>query len=277
MIDRYYERYGRRPMGVAADNTYGNGELLQWLDDRGITPYIRVKEGPNSPPDLYGIEKFTYVPEENCYLCPAGKPLNYVGINKRNRAHRYYSTVKRCRGCGQKPQCTRGKFRTIAIHTCEAARQKADEVAKTPEFAVALRKRRKVEALFSELKNLIGLRRLRLRRIKFVRELPSCCGTEPETTGAVPQHESATSDGKRVSNHLPKEKHESEETPLRENASSKRVFQHQRAISPVTANMTGSRDELGSSSAFPNARQTLISGLTNATISLECAGRARFR
>src|SRR5437870_1548471 len=170
MIDRYYERYGRRPMGVAADNTYGNGELLQWLDDRGITPYIRVKEGPNSPPDLYGIEKFTYVPEENCYLCPAGKPLNYVGINKRNRAHRYYSTVKRCRGCGQKPQCTRGKFRTIAIHTCEAARQMADEVAKTPEFAVALRKRRKVEALFSELKNLIGLRRLRLRRIKFVRE-----------------------------------------------------------------------------------------------------------
>src|SRR5207249_145941 len=156
--------------GCRADNTYGNEEMLRWLDDRGITPYIRVKEGPNSPPDLYGIEKFTYVPEENCYLCPAGKPLNYVGINKRNRAHRYYSTVKRFRGCGQKPQCTRGKFRTIAIHTCEAARQKADEVAKTPEFAVALRKRRKVEALFSELKNLIGLRRLRLRRIKFVRE-----------------------------------------------------------------------------------------------------------
>ena len=35
---------------------------------------------------------------------------------------------------------------------------------------MALRKRRKVEALFSELKNLIGLRRLRLRRIKFARE-----------------------------------------------------------------------------------------------------------
>jgi Transposase DDE domain len=170
MIDRYCERYGRRPKGVAADNTYGNGEMLQWLDERGITPYIRVKEGLNSPTDLYGVEKFTYVPEENSYLCPAGKPLNYVGINKRNRAHRYYSTVKRCRGSEQKPQCTRGKFRTIAIHTCEAARQKADEVAKTPGFVVALRKRRKVEALFSELKNQIGLRRLRLRRIKFVRE-----------------------------------------------------------------------------------------------------------
>ena len=58
----------------------------------------------------------------------------------------------------------------IAIHVCEAARQKAYALAKTPQFVAALRKRRKVEALFSELKNLIGLRRLRLRRIKFVRE-----------------------------------------------------------------------------------------------------------
>ena len=29
MIDRYRERYGRRPKGVAADNTYGNGEMLR--------------------------------------------------------------------------------------------------------------------------------------------------------------------------------------------------------------------------------------------------------
>ena len=47
MLDRYRERYGRQPQSLAADNTYGNGELLQWLDDRGITPYIRVKENPS--------------------------------------------------------------------------------------------------------------------------------------------------------------------------------------------------------------------------------------
>ena len=171
MINRYCERHGRQPKGVAADTTYGNGEMLQWLDERGIAGYIRVKENPKGQPtDLYGIDQFTYVPEENCYLCPAGKRLNYVGINKGNRVHRYYSTTKRCRGCEQKPQCTRGQFRTIGIHICEEARQRAHARAKTPEFAMALRKRRKVEALFSELKNLIGLRRLRLRRIKFVRE-----------------------------------------------------------------------------------------------------------
>jgi len=122
-----------------------------------------------------------------------------------------------------------------AIHTCEAARQKAGEVAKTPEFAVALRKRRKVEALFSELKDLIGLRRLRLRRIKFVREqfYIAAVAQNAEKAGAVPQYESATSDGNRARNKLPQEKHDPKTTPLRKSASSNRVFQHQRDISRV--------------------------------------------
>jgi Transposase DDE domain len=50
------------------------------------------------------------------------------------------------------------------------ARQSARELVTTPEFAKAQRQRKKVEALFAELKNQIGLRRLRLRRLKFVRE-----------------------------------------------------------------------------------------------------------
>src|SRR2546422_11290318 len=52
----------------------------------------------------------------------------------------------------------------------EPARQRARELANTPQFANAQRERKKVEALFAELKNQIGLRRLRLRRLKFVRE-----------------------------------------------------------------------------------------------------------
>jgi transposase len=170
MIERYRECHGYLPQTLAADNTYGNGELLQWLDERGIAPYIRVKENPNVPSDLYGIEKFTYVHEENYYICPEGKPLKYVGINPRNRTHLYYSTVKRCRDCPQKSLCTRAKFRSLAIHTCEPARQRAYALAKTPGFAISQRARRKVEALFAELKNQIGLRRLRLRRMRFVRE-----------------------------------------------------------------------------------------------------------
>jgi hypothetical protein len=52
----------------------------------------------------------------------------------------------------------------------EPARQRARELATTPEFVHAQRQRKKVEALLAELKNQIGPRRLRLRRLKFVRE-----------------------------------------------------------------------------------------------------------
>jgi hypothetical protein len=129
-----------------------------------------VKENPNGPTDLYSIDQFTYVPEENCYICPEGKPLKYVGINPLNNTHLYYSTVKRCRDCFAEEPCTRGKYRTITIHTCEPARQRARALAETPVFAISQQARRKVEALFAELKNYIRLRRLRLRRMRFVRE-----------------------------------------------------------------------------------------------------------
>src|SRR5262249_29891457 len=74
------------------------------------------------------------------------------------------------RSMRQKAQCTSAPFRSLIIHRCESARQRARDLANTEEFTKAQRQRKKVEALFAELKNQIGLRRLRLRRLKFVRE-----------------------------------------------------------------------------------------------------------
>ena len=88
----------------------------------------------------------------------------------RNRAFNYIGTRRRCGACALKAQCTSAPFRSLNIHQQEPARQRARELVNTPEFARAQRQRKKVEALFAELKNQIGLRRLRLRRLKFVRE-----------------------------------------------------------------------------------------------------------
>jgi hypothetical protein len=171
MLTRFTQWQGREPESVAADTTYGNGEFLQWLANRSITPYMRTRDSihrKNSP--YYGPERFTYLPESNSYLCPAGEQLNYVGLNVRNRAHAYIGSGKRCGACSQKAQCTSGRYKYLAIHMDEPARQLARELVNTPEFAKAQRERKKVEALFAELKNQIGLRRLRLRRLRFVRE-----------------------------------------------------------------------------------------------------------
>jgi transposase len=171
MLTRFAQWQGREPESVAADTTYGNGEFLQWLADRSITPYMRTRDSihrKNSP--YYGPERFTYEPESNRYICPAGQVLNYGGRVHRNRAYNYIGTRKRCGACSQRPQCTSAAFRSLIIHRYESARQRARELANTPEFVRAQRQRKKVEALFAELKNQIGLRRLRLRRLKFVRE-----------------------------------------------------------------------------------------------------------
>ena len=44
MITRFATWQGREPESVAADTTYGNGEFLQWLADRSITPYMRTRD-----------------------------------------------------------------------------------------------------------------------------------------------------------------------------------------------------------------------------------------
>jgi DDE family transposase len=114
MITRFTERRGRPPQTVAADTTYGNGEMLDWLEQHSITGHIRVKESPFVNNGLYDVEQFTYRPENNTYICPQGKQLTYVGINARNRTHVYASTPKRCRDCSRKAQCTRGQTRILS-------------------------------------------------------------------------------------------------------------------------------------------------------------------
>jgi hypothetical protein len=147
MITRFHQRQRRYPQSLAADTSYGNGELLHWLQQREITPYMRVKQNAQRKNDRYGIEKFTYDEEANRHLCPAGKTLTYVGVNALNRTHVYAATLKRCRDCPPKTQCTKGRCRFLGVHIHEAARQRAQELARTPAFVAAQRARRKVEAL----------------------------------------------------------------------------------------------------------------------------------
>jgi transposase len=103
MLTRFAARTGSMPQTLAADATYGNGEMLHWLEEQNITPYMRTRDSSASKDDrLYSIDRFTHDPETNHYICPEGKQLTYVGINARNRMHVWVSTPKRCRDCQQK-------------------------------------------------------------------------------------------------------------------------------------------------------------------------------
>jgi transposase len=70
MITRFSERQGSPPRTVAADTTYGNGEMLDCLEQHSITGHIPVKECPLGKSGLYSVEQFTYQPDKNAYICP---------------------------------------------------------------------------------------------------------------------------------------------------------------------------------------------------------------
>ena len=55
MIDRYCDRYGRRPKGVAADNTYGNGKCWTARSTWDYALHSR-EESPNRPGSIWGRE-----------------------------------------------------------------------------------------------------------------------------------------------------------------------------------------------------------------------------
>ena len=155
----------------SADTAEWQCSVSEWISASRHHPlYSHARHDLRTNNPGYGPERLTYQPESSSYGCPAGEQLNYVGLNVRNRAHAYIGSAKRCGACSQKAQCTSGRYKYLAIHIHESARQRARELANTPEFSTAQRQRKKVEALFAELKNQIGLRRLRLRRLKFVRE-----------------------------------------------------------------------------------------------------------
>jgi len=172
MITRFADRRGCFPRSVAADAGYGSGKFLTWLEQRCIVSYIPLRQhfAPKGEEPIYGIDRFTYDSGNDSYQCPEGKQLNYVGIKVASRSRIYRATPAKCRNCPQKAQCTSASFRQVIVHIDEATRARARERISGPAYRVAQRKRRKIEALFAELKNRIGMRRARLRRMKYVRE-----------------------------------------------------------------------------------------------------------
>ena len=103
MMTRFTEWQGRAPESVAADTTYGNGEFLQWAGrsrhhSLDADPRIHRKRSP-----YFGPERFTYEPEHNRYICPAGQPLNYGGRVHRNRAYNTRDSPDITMVCSQTP------------------------------------------------------------------------------------------------------------------------------------------------------------------------------
>lgn len=164
-------RHRIRPTSLGADKGYAAGEFLNNLINENIQPHIPIVETKrHNQVGIYPREAFMYDEAEDRYLCPEGKELRYWGQHKRSRQNVYRARKKDCELCKKKKECTRDRARSISYHIYEASIQKARQLNKTREYRISQRMRKRIEELFGEAKELMGMRRAKFRRTKFVRE-----------------------------------------------------------------------------------------------------------
>jgi transposase len=173
MLERTEDRFGLKPDYLTADSAYGSAESLAWLvKQKKITPHIPVFDKSTRTDGTFSRAAFTFNPEEDRYTCPAGKELvqfrrTYAsprtGITAEG-TRLYRASKKDCDGCELKSRCCPNAVaRKIPRDLHEDARDVARDLASTPEYAAACRRRKKVEMLFAHLKRILRLGRLRLR------------------------------------------------------------------------------------------------------------------
>jgi len=172
MLDRVKDKFGLHPERLIADTAYGSGPMLGWLVKRNIAPHIPVIDKSGRTDGTWTRADFEWDAENDQYICPEGQALkqfrrNYSDPNRgpTENGRAYYRALKlTCQACPSKSKCCpNADARSIAREEHEDARQIARDIAKTKQYDISMKLRKKVEMLFAHLKRILGPRRLRLR------------------------------------------------------------------------------------------------------------------
>ncbi len=141
---------------ACADAGYADTEELEKIDARGIKVVVpsqrqalRKEEGP------FSKSHFKYDQEQDCYWCPEGHRLGYVGTDKRSGKRHYLITKSTmCHGCIHYRKCTKAKNgRKIIRLALEAVKERFEvqyEEASSQE--IYARRKARAEHPFGHLK-----------------------------------------------------------------------------------------------------------------------------
>ena len=172
MLDRVKAKFDLHPERLIADTAYGSGPMLGWLVDRNIAPHIPVIDKAGRTDGTWSRAAFEWDAENNQYICPEGEALKQFRRNYSDPSRgptgkgvaKYQARKHTCQACPSKPKCCpRADCRKITREEHEDARDVARAIAKTSQYKLSIKLRKKVEMLFAHLKRILGLGRLRLR------------------------------------------------------------------------------------------------------------------
>jgi transposase len=147
-ISKAQEVLEKRCEVACADAGYADTEELKKIDQQGtkvVVPSQRQalhkQEGP------FSKSQFRYDREQDCYFCPQGQRLSYVGTdnNSKNKGKRHYRVAEpaACHSCIYYGQCTSAKLgRKIIRHALEELKEKLEAQYAASQEIYARRKAR---------------------------------------------------------------------------------------------------------------------------------------
>ncbi len=181
-ITLHENSYGSAPKIVTADAGYGSQENFTFLENKEITAYVKYgmfdkQQSTNfNKKHLFSADKLFYNEEKDCYICPMGQPMEYVGDSIRKTSTGFLQTSRKyqaqnCNNCPLNGACHKSKGNRILQINKELERQKKQAYQLlNSEDGIAHRKKRcyDVEPIFGNIKNNHGFRRFMLRGIEKV-------------------------------------------------------------------------------------------------------------
>jgi len=162
---RCHTRYTEIPVQEAvADTRYGTLANYVSLDRAGIAAFIPPHERTNGVNGFWGKDHFSYVPEQDIYLCPAGKKMKPFGMCDGKKRVAYRCEPGTCQACQLREKCTPyGNHRSVTRFVDQRLIEEARERMQNPLGRELMKQRKtRIEGIFALGKELHGLRRTRL-------------------------------------------------------------------------------------------------------------------
>ncbi len=87
-------RFGKLPKALTADAGYGSEENYAWLDDKGVTAYVKYnnfhwEQKRKQRQNPFRVENLPYDEDTDSYQCPAGQRLDYLETRERRSSTGY--------------------------------------------------------------------------------------------------------------------------------------------------------------------------------------------
>jgi transposase len=167
-----HERNAATPVQtVVADHKYGTaenyvaGQQAGWQTHMG--DLLAKQNHAQKQSGIFPESAFSYRPEDNTYVCPAGQIMQPRRLHWFKRTWEYHVPKKVCASCTLRSQCTRSRNgRTIHRHEHQDLLDRGREQAHSPEGRKDRQRRQVIiEQSFADAANNHGFKRSRWRRL----------------------------------------------------------------------------------------------------------------